>query len=179
MIKTSSHLFGGTPLKDEEFKKIIKEISRPRARYLMSAGQAYSIFLDGLREGKIYGTYCEKCGMVYVPPKIYCPYCYSQLDKWVEVKDEGRVVSAVASYYSSYMEKLDKPEIIGIIKLDVPGKQFSDYRFPGLLHRLCNATLEDVISQRIFSARVKARWRPPEERRGDINDIECFEVLKE
>jgi uncharacterized OB-fold protein len=174
----SIYKLGGTPLSDEEFKKIIKEITRPNAKYLMSAGQAYSVFFEGLRRGKIIGTYCERCGMIYVPPKIFCPYCFITLDKWVEVADEGKVVTAVASYYSANMERLKEPQIVGIIKLDVPGRTFTSYRFPGLLHRICGASLDDVISQRIFDARVKARWRPSEERKGDINDIECFEVIK-
>lgn len=173
----SSYMTGGTPLTDEQFRKIVKEVTRPRARYLVAAGQAYSVFFEGLKRGKILGTYCEKCGMVYVPPKIFCPYCFVPLDKWVEVRDEGKVVTAVVSYYSANMERLEKPEIVGIIKLDVPGRTFTSYRFPGLLHRICGASPEDVVSQRIFDARVRARWRPPEERRGDINDIECFEVL--
>ncbi len=178
VIKLSSYLFGGTPLKEEDFKKLVREIMKPKARYSVSAGQAYSRFFEGLKQGKIYGTYCEECGMVYVPPKIYCPFCFKQLDKWIDVKDEGKVISAVVSYYSATLEKLEKPEIIGVIKLDVPGKHFTSYRFPGILHRLCNVSPEEVINQSIFDARVKARWKPPEERIGDINDIECFEVLR-
>ncbi|MEM0043751.1 MAG: Zn-ribbon domain-containing OB-fold protein [Sulfolobales archaeon] len=174
----SSSLLGGTYLSDREFKEILKERSKPRARYNMSAGEAYSRFFEGLKQGKILGTYCESCGMVFIPPRIFCAYCFKPVNKWIEASDEGKVVSAVASYYSADMERLEKPEIIGIIKLDIPGMRFSSYRFPGILHRICGADLEDLVSQGIFDARVKARWKKEEERRGDINDIECFEVVR-
>lgn len=172
-----SSIRGGTPLRDEEFRSVIKEIDSPRARYRMAAGIAYTRFFEGLRRGEILGTYCPSCRMVHVPPKIYCPYCFRSLSMWVRASDEGKVVTAVVSYLSATLERLEKPEIIGIIRLDVPGHRFSPYRFPGLLHRICGATEDDVKSQRIFDARVKARWLPEEERRGSINDIECFEVL--
>lgn len=173
----SSVEYGGTYLSDREFREIVKEIKKPRARYLMSAGEAYSRFFDGLREGRILGTYCENCGMVFVPPKIYCPYCFKPLGRWVEISDHGEIVTAVVSYYSATMERLEKPEIIGVIRLDVPGMSFTSYRFPGLLHRICGVSVEDVVSRRVFGARVRARWKKAEERVGDINDIECFEVI--
>ncbi len=173
----ASYIMGGTPLRDEEFRAAIKEIDRPRARYNMAAGIAYSRFFEGLKRGEILGTYCPSCRLVHIPPKIYCPYCFRYLTRWVKASDEGRVVTAVVSYLSATLEKLERPEIIGVIRLDVPGYRFTSYRFPGILHRICGASEEDVKTQRIFDARVKARWRPPEERVGSINDIECFEVI--
>jgi len=173
----SIRIRGGTPLRDEEFREIIKEIDSPRARYNMAAGEAYSRFFESLRRGEILGTYCPGCGLVHIPPKIYCPYCFRYLTKWVRASDEGRVVTAVVSYLSATLERLEKPEIIGIIRLDVPGYRFTSYRFPGILHRICGASEDDVKSQRIFDARVKARWAPEDRRIGSINDIECFEVM--
>jgi len=66
----------------------------------------------------------------------------------------------------------------GVIKLDVPGYSFDDHFYPGLMHYICGASEEDVKSMKIFGARVKARWRPVEQRTGSITDIECFEVVR-
>ncbi len=170
-------LRGGTSLSDREFREIVKESSEPRARYSMTAGQAYSRFFEGLKNGVILGTVCDSCGMVFIPPKIYCPYCFRSVSRWVESSGEGKVFTAVASYISADVKPLDKPEIVAVIKLDVPGYRFDNYRFPGIMHRICNASDEDVKTQRIFDARVRARWLPKEKRTGSINDIECFEVV--
>jgi len=70
-------MVGGTPIKESEVKNYpYEEWTRP-FQYNVTAGTAYSRFLEGLKNGKIYGTYCNRCGHVFVPPKMYCPYCFS------------------------------------------------------------------------------------------------------
>ncbi|AEA11710.1 hypothetical protein TUZN_0211 [Thermoproteus uzoniensis 768-20] len=149
-----------------------------KARYNYTTGQALGRFLAGLKEGKILGTYCAKCGRVFVPPRMYCSYCFREVDGWIEARDEGVVVTAVLSYISATRARLEKPVAVGVIKLDVPGRQFDDHFFPGLMHYICGASEDDVKSMRIFGARVKAKWKPPEQRTGSITDIECFEVVR-
>ena len=169
----------GHPLKADEMYKLPGLIRyQPRARYEFTTGQALSVFLEGLKQGKILGRRCRKCGRIYVPPRMYCEYCHRPTDEWVEVPDTGVVHTAVISYIAATRERLEKPEIVGIIRLDVPGYPEDSYEFAGLFHRLCNVSEEDVKTGRIIGARVKARWRPPEQRRGDINDIECFEPIE-
>jgi uncharacterized OB-fold protein len=90
------------------------------------------------------------------------------------VKDEGVVMTAVASFISWTRERLDHPEIVGTIRLFPSTAR--DYVYPGLFHRIC-CSYEDVRNMTIFGKIVKARWKPREERTGSINDIECFEVV--
>lgn len=148
---------------------------RPRARYSFPAGQAISRFLEGLKEARILGSRCGSCGRVYVPPRAYCEYCFKASVEWVEVEDRGVVHTAVVSYISADRARLEKPEIVGVIRLEAPGHREGSYEFAGLFHRICNASPEDVFTGRIIGSRVRARWRS--ERSGSINDIECFEVL--
>ena len=150
---------------------------RPRARYSYSAGQAQSRFLEGLREGRILGVKCPRCGRVYVPPRMYCEYCMAPAGEWVEVSGEGEVHTAVVSYISTFRERLEKPEIIAVIRLYAPGHSRDSYEFPGLFHKLCGVEPEDVVSGRVIGMRVRPRWRPPGERRGSVTDIECFEPV--
>jgi uncharacterized OB-fold protein len=149
-----------------------------KARYSYTTGEALGRFLAGLKEGKILGTYCARCGRVFVPPRIYCSYCFKEVDGWLETKDEGVVVTAVMSYISAARARLERPVAVGVIKLDVPGRQFDDHFFPGIMHYICGVTEDDVKSMRIFGARVKAKWKRPEQRTGSITDIECFEVVR-
>ena len=149
-----------------------------KARYSYTTGEALGRFLAGLKEGKILGTYCAKCGRIFVPPRIYCSYCFKEVDGWLEAKDEGVVVTAVMSYISATRARLEKPVAVGVIKLDVPGRQFDDHFFPGIMHYICGTSEDDVKSMRIFGAKVKAKWKRPEQRTGSITDIECFEVVR-
>lgn len=145
-----------------------------KARYNYAAGEALGRFLAGLREGRILGAVCGRCGRVFVPPRAYCSYCFRPVDDWIEARDEGVVVTAVASYIEATRARAEKARVVGVVRLDVPGYKFDDHFFPGLMHYIC-ADDEAVKSMRIFGMRVKARWRRPEERAGSITDIECFE----
>jgi Predicted nucleic-acid-binding protein containing a Zn-ribbon len=162
------------PLKEEDLKRHPVVEDKPKARYSYTAGQALSVFLNGLKEGKILGRKCNKCGRIYVPPRMYCEDCFVPTSLWVEVKDEGVVMTAVASFISWTRERLDHPEIVGTIRLFPSTAR--DYVYPGLFHRIC-CSYEDVRNMTIFGKIVKARWKPREERTGSINDIECFEVV--
>lgn len=169
----------GTPLKEAELQSLVGLVEYvPRARYEFSTGQAHSRFLEGLREGKVLGRVCRKCGRVYVPPRMYCEYCFRHTDEWVEVKDEGWVETAVASHIGTFRERLEKPEIIAVVRLDTPGYARDSYEYAGLFHRICNASEDDVKTGRIIGRRVRARWKPKEERTGSITDIDCFEIVE-
>lgn len=163
----------GTPLKEEDLKKLHLITYKPNAKYAYTAGQAYSKFLEGLKEKKIIGRKCYKCGRVYVPPRMYCDDCFRPTDEWVEVKDEGVVETVVASFISWTRERLENPEIVGVIRL-FPSND-KDWVFPGLFHRIC-ANFDDVKNMSLFGKRVKAVWK--EQREGSVNDIECFKVVE-
>ena len=149
-----------------------------RARYHYVTGEALGRFLAGLREGKILGTVCKKCGRVFVPPRTYCSYCFKEVDEWVEASHEGVVVTAVVSYIEATRARAAEPKVVGVVKLDVPGRQFDDHFFPGLLHYICGASEDDVKSMKIFGARVRAKFKPADKRTGSVTDIECFELVR-
>jgi len=163
-------------VREEEFRKLAGIVEyKPVARYSYSAGQALSEFLRGLKDGRILGKLCPSCRRVLVPPRVYCEHCFKPTTEWVEVAGTGRVETAVISYIGTARERLEKPEIIGVIRLEAPGYREGSFDFAGLFHKLCGVTEDDVISGRAIGMKVKPRWRPPEERKGSILDIECFE----
>ena len=165
----------GTPYKNEDFKagKVPYVEDKPDARYRFSVGIAMSRFLEELKKGKIIGIKCIHCGRVYVPPRTFCSYCFKPTSKWVYVKDTGIVNTAVVSYIAADRGRMDKPLVVAVIELDgaSPGM--------GILHKLGNVDPEDVTSRRIFGRRVRAVWKPEEERTGSITDILYFEPVEE
>lgn len=170
---------GGRGLKEHELRELPGLIEyEPVAKYSFSAGQAVGVFLEKLKEGRIVGAKCPSCGRIYVPPRSYCEYCLTPTRDFVEVPDTGRVHTAVVSYIHASRARLEKPEIIGVIRLDVPGYKDDEYEFAGLFHKLCGVSPEDVETGRVIGMRVKARWKPEDEREGSVLDIACFEPME-
>ena len=164
----------GTPLKREDFEegKVLVVEDRVEAKYKWSAGVAMSRFLNELKEGKIIGRKCSKCGTVYVPPRMFCSHCFAPTDEWVYVKDTGVVNTAVVSYIGADRGRLGEPLVIAVIELDGASPGI------GILHKLHGVSPEDVKSMKIFGKRVKAVWKPKEEREGAITDIMYFEPVE-
>jgi uncharacterized OB-fold protein len=50
-----------------------------------------SKFWQGLKEGKIYATKCQKCGKLHFPPVADCGDCGSSNVKWMELEGEGEI----------------------------------------------------------------------------------------
>jgi uncharacterized OB-fold protein len=50
-----------------------------------------SKFWEGLKEGKIYATKCQKCGKLHFPPVADCGDCGSSNAKWMELEGEGEI----------------------------------------------------------------------------------------
>jgi len=50
-----------------------------------------SKFWQGLKEGKIYATKCQKCGRLHFPPVADCGDCGSSNVNWIELDGEGEI----------------------------------------------------------------------------------------
>lgn len=162
--------FKGSPIKD--YSETFAESYKVEAKYAWTAGQAVSYFLEGLKMGKLYGRKCYKCGRVLIPPRMYCEHCFRDTDEWVEVEPIGRVRTAVISYIAATRERIEKPRIVAVIEIEGTGGS-------GIFHYLEGVSEEDVKTRRVFGMRVRAVWRPPEERVGSITDIMYFKPVEE
>jgi uncharacterized OB-fold protein len=52
-----------------------------------------SKFWEGLKEGKVYATKCQKCGKLHFPPVADCGECGSSEVEWTELDGEGELVT--------------------------------------------------------------------------------------
>ena len=140
---------------------------RPKAKYTWSAGAAISKFLNELKEGRIIGRKCRKCDRILVPPRMYCEWCFKPTDEWVYVKDSGTVMTYSISYIAADATRIKEPIIVAVIALDGASPGI------GILHKLGEVKPEDVR----IGMRVKAVWKPKEEREGSITDILYFKPI--
>jgi len=49
-------------------------------------------FIEALKEGKLMGTKCKKCGVRYLPPRAHCK-CGSHEVEWYEAPIRGKLFS--------------------------------------------------------------------------------------
>jgi uncharacterized OB-fold protein len=128
-----------------------------------TAGLAGELFFTALRdEGKILGSRCPRCGLTYVPPRIYCERCFDELDQFIDVGLRGRVRTFTVARIDEGSNRLNSPEIRALISF---GDDTTD-----LLHRLGEVEVEDLF----IGMEVEAVLKPGEEREGKITDILYF-----
>jgi uncharacterized OB-fold protein len=111
-------------------------------------------------EGRIYGTRCSDCDILYVPATSFCERCLRELSEWVDVGVTGEVVTFTLLYENYDGSYRDTPEIVAFIRLGDGG----------LIHRLGDLQPEEVE----IGMQVTALFKPNKERSGSILDIEHF-----
>lgn len=130
-------------------------------RFHYAYGEHYRRFYREMRDNKrIMGVRCSKCGSVLLPPRPYCGYCFEPADKWVEVSDEGEVLTFTQVHLPFIGQPTEPPYVYAFIMLDG-----ADVQFPHLIGEVNPLEIE-------VGMRVKAVWN--EERRGTLHDIKYF-----
>ena len=130
--------------------------------YTRSTGPVVGRFLTELRDRNIVGIKASD-GRVVVPPMEYDPDTAEQLSEFVEVGQEGEIVSWAWISQPREAHPSDQPFAWAMIKLDgadVP-----------MIHWVRAAAESDMAT----GARVKAVWA--EETIGFITDINGFELV--
>jgi len=161
--------YPGEEIKSEVIKegKVPTVRFRPRVRYMWSAGVAMGRFLKELKEGKIIASTCKKCGRIMVPPRMFCEQCFKPTDGWRYVKDTGTVNTYSVCFIAGDASRVKEPTIVAVIDLDgaSPGM--------GILH-----TMREIDWKKVkFGMKVKAVWKPENERTGAITDIKYFKPM--
>ncbi len=134
-----------------------------RSRY--TYGLAGERFFRALKdEGKILGTRCLRCDVLYVPGRAFCERCLDGLDEWVDVGTRGPVYTFTLLYKDLDGNPLPTPEIVALV-------QFGD---GGIVHRLGEVD-PDVVT---IGMEVEAVLRPAKERKGSILDISHFRPVQ-
>jgi uncharacterized OB-fold protein len=124
-------------------------------------GVAGERFFRALKdEGRILGSYCPKCDFTYVPGRIFCERCLSELDEWLDAGTQGEVHTFTLLYADYDGSLLEQPQIVAMIRIGDGG----------LVH-----LLEDIDPQDItIGMTVEAVFKPATERQGSIEDILHF-----
>lgn len=163
--------FPGTPLSEDDFEQgnILYNHDELNAQFAWDTGIAIGHYLSGLKQGVILGGYCATCRKTVVPPRNVCEWCFRPMDKTVPLQDTGTVNTFSLCYVTWDVRRIKDPEIPAVIEIDGASS------LHGIMHMI-----GEVDPQKVhIGMRVKAVWKPPDERQGAITDIRYFKPIEE
>ena len=162
----------GKGLKSSDIKdgSVLTLPCNPKLQYAWDTGQAVGRYLEGLKEGKLIGKKCNECNRIMIPPRMFCELCYRPSDEWVTLKDTGTVNTFSVCYVNWDASRLPqgaKPHLPAVIEIDGASEGM------GILHLLGEVDPKDIK----IGMKVKAVWKPANERIGAITDIRYFRPM--
>lgn len=141
--------------------------------YNYAAGHTASRFFASLRdEETIEATVCPSCERALIPPRAFCDRCFCECDEWRKVGPEGTIISFTVSSIRSAGLNMDPPFMIAMIRLDG-----ADTNLIHLVEGLDLADPEKLLEQVKQGLRVRAEFKPREQRTGHILDIRAFQPI--
>jgi len=81
-------------------------------------------FIDYLESGKVMGTRCRDCGLVFFPPRADCHQCLAGNMEWFEVSGAGRLVTYSQLQFAPVGFQEDVPYCIALL-------DYGDYKVFG------------------------------------------------
>ncbi|HKC27231.1 MAG TPA: OB-fold domain-containing protein [Jatrophihabitans sp.] len=119
-------------------------------------------YLQGLKEGRLLGQRCPKCGKVYIPPRGACPVDGVPTEEEVELPDRGVVTTFCVVNVPFLGQRIQPPYVAAYVLLDG-----ADIAF---LHLILDCPAEDVR----MGMRVEAVWKPRDEWEHGLQNITHF-----
>ncbi|MBE0430794.1 MAG: Zn-ribbon domain-containing OB-fold protein [Dehalococcoidia bacterium] len=115
--------------------------------------------------GRLMGVKCPECNLIYVPPRIYCERCFSELTEWLEIPNRGVVHTFTVSHIDLDGNRLKEPVIVALVKFDGV--------YGGLVHRLGRVEADKVSIGMPVEMVLKSKTK----RVGSILDIDYFKPV--
>jgi uncharacterized OB-fold protein len=155
---------------------VLERISDPRGvrrwdgelpvAHRYTPGVAGEAFFTALRDrGVVLGSRCETCSYTYVPARLFCERCFSELDADVEVGPGGQLVSFTIAFVGVDELPAEEPVTYGLVRLDGADAV--------MVHRVIDQADEPLE----IGTRVEVVL--DDERSGSILDIRGFRVLED
>ncbi len=163
--------YPGTPLSEKDFTdgNILFHHDELDGNFAWDTGIAIAQYLQGLKEGLLRGAFCSTCRRTVVPPRTVCEWCFRPMDHFVELKDTGTVNTFSLCYVTWDVKRISEPEIPAVIEIDGASP------LHGIMHMLGEIDPENVH----IGMKVKAVWKPAEDRVGAVTDILYFKPHEE
>ena len=92
-----------------------------RASFNFWVGLPMDKFYDGLKEGKLIGNKCPKCGKVFLPPRKTCGDCFVRVDEYVDMPETAVLKNFTVTNYKvaeRKSRKVKKDIMVGLVQVD-------------------------------------------------------------
>lgn len=155
---------GATPTPaPAEVLDLVTMVTTPiHLHYQHSVSREESLYLRGLKEGRVIGQRCPECEKVYVPPRGACPTDGVPTVEDVELTDTGTVTTFCIVNVPFLGQRLKPPYVAAYILLD--GADIP------IQHLVLGCAADEVR----MGMRVQASWRPREEWEHTLRNIDHF-----
>ena len=116
-------------------------------------------FINYLEDGKVAGTKCEDCGLVFFPPRADCYQCLSSSMQWFEVAGDGKLITYSKLQFAPVGFDQDVPycialldygdfKVFGRISSEVPEEELqAGMKMRTAVNRLPNGQLNYVFKK--------------------------------
>ena len=138
-----------------------------RLSYDHTVSPGESSYLLALAEGRLIGQRCPACGKVYLPPRGACPVDGVPTQDEVELPDTGIVTTFCVVNVPFPGQRVAPPYVAASVLIDGADIAFQ--------HLILGCPPEDVR----MGMRVRAAWKPREERAAGAHNIDHFEPTGE
>ena len=81
-------------------------------------------FIDRLEQGKLSGTRCKDCGLIFFPPRADCHQCLTSNMEWFDLSGTGKLVTYSKLEYAPVGFENDLPYSIALL-------DYGDYKVFG------------------------------------------------
>jgi uncharacterized OB-fold protein len=154
---------------------IKKDYARTRTMpgnwYLSSYNFKFNIthmkpLLEKLKEKKLVGLQCSGCNRVFFPPRLVCGKCMVKPDRWVDLRETGKVASYTIVYLKDPEtgEVLERPIVCA--KLDGADTSYPAQLSPGF-----------EFKDTYIGMPIKVHWA--DEIQGGLMDIEYYDPIED
>jgi len=132
------------------------------ADYIYTAGIAGDRFLRSMKKDRtLRSARCERCGIDFLPPRMYCERCLTPVTKEGRVPRTGLVEAWSAARFDEDGHPLAEPQVWAIVRFEgLEG---------GLVHRLLVPVAEAKAGMK-----VRPVFKEPAKRTAEITDLLGF-----
>jgi uncharacterized OB-fold protein len=115
-------------------------------------------FIDALKQGKLMGTKCSKCGEKYLPPRAHCKCGSGEVD-WYEAPMRGKIFTyTIVTFPPDSMSKY-APYIVAVAELDDGSRLLA--QISGVTPKTLQVGLRvQVVPYQISQDRVAYKFKP-------------------
>jgi uncharacterized OB-fold protein len=115
-------------------------------------------FMQGLKEGKLQGTKCPKCGEKFLPPRPQCKCGQGEVE-WYEAPTHGKLLTyTIVSFPPDSMNKY-APYIVAVAELEDGSRILA--QITGVTPQILKVGLPiQVVPHQISEDRIAYKFKP-------------------